>query len=111
MNDVEVLLKKYRGKRVWFDLHDEMAKEHFKKQLLDLNAKWQDGSQFEKEDNPSNFMAIHEDYVIAIVNGLSWLHSFHLENDDYVRIDYKKYIDGQDDYLITKPNITYLSCE
>lgn len=108
MNHVEELLKKYQKESIWFYLEDEVTKEIFKKELIELSACWLDQSKVEMDHHISEFMAVHNDNKIAFISGFAWALSFEPTKKEYIRIHFKKYIEGNNEYLINTRNITYM---
>lgn len=107
MNNVEKLLQIYQEESVWFYLSNDDVKEKFRKELVELNAYWSDQTKFSMDHHISYTMAVHQDKKVAFISAYVWYLSFKL-NDEHIKIDYKKYIEGNNDYLIKESNITYV---
>lgn len=56
---------------------------------------------------PNAAVALHRDGAIRYVSMMVWSHSFK-SSIDVVKIDYKKFVDGEGDCEITQSNLTFL---
>ena len=108
MNNVEKVLKEFKGKRVWFYLKDDDIQERFKDELLKLHGRWLDGSLLTKQQHLSHFIAVHEDDCIAFISAYIWAHPFTKQDNKIIKIDYQKLIDHQDDYQIINDKSKYI---
>lgn len=85
-----------KKKRVYVFLADKEAETRF---IVDANAEgytFEDGtSLFEKETN--NIYALNHNKTVNFINSIGRM-AFQCNSEHIVRVDYKKYISGNEDY-------------
>ena len=107
MRSIQDLLKE--GKKVWFFLKDQKTERRFVEEINRLGARYLNGSQVTTE-NCSPIMAVHPDLRVAHLMIMIWNASFspsfheHYSGDvgKILKVDYAKYINGEDDFICTK---------
>ena len=102
MRSIEMLLKQHED--VWFYVTDEW-KQDFYKELMSLEARFISGDIIALE-SISTLMGIGRNRTVGYISNLVWYNSFFSSSSTPIKVDYGKYHSGDDDYLITKPNIT-----
>ena len=106
MRNIEELLHKYPGKRIWFYLSTKKLRRSFMKEAFALEAIYPD-----KNTNSAGWvMAFGDDRRLAHVSLYIWCMSFQLSSApglaNVVKVDYEKFKRGEDDYICHKPYIT-----
>lgn len=113
MRTINDLLK--NNENVWFYLgENQLLKETFASELNGLGFTFLNGKSI-TTDQIGRIMAVHSDGKIAYVSLMVWSVSFHPGDGSYgarhsfyhiPKINYAKYISGDEDYLMTKCNFT-----
>lgn len=111
MRSIQELLQD--GKRVWFYLRDSETERRFIEELNLLGAKYLNGSPVTAE-SCSPIMAVHSDLRVAHLMIMIWNASFSPSFDQHyagdvskiLKVDYAKYIAGQEDYLCRRSEFT-----
>lgn len=99
---MEKLIKE--NEKVWFYLNEE-DKENFIKEVNDLNITFNDSTKLTL-DNCGLLMAI-SNYKLAYISGFIWNASFHSNQLNPLRVNYKNY-KNKKDYKIIEPNFFYM---
>ncbi|MCR5202454.1 MAG: hypothetical protein K6D02_05120 [Lachnospiraceae bacterium] len=95
---------------VWFYLSNEEAKNLFYEEAKELNLHLKDEDTIKRE-LISDRMAVHSDCTLWYISIMVWHNSYNIKEDDTgnnakvrscPKIDYLKYKNGDDDYLLTK---------
>ena len=101
MRNLNELFEGNDRERVWIWLgSDEKLREQFLENCRESNIPTED-------IYPGAAVALHRDGAIRYVSMLVWTHTFKFPSD-VLKIDYKKFADGEDDYEITKSNLTFM---
>ena len=111
MRSIQELLQD--GKKVWFYLRDSETERRFIEELNQLGAKYLNGSPVTAE-SCSPIMAVHSDLRVAHLMIMIWNASFSPSFDQHyagdvskiLKVDYAKYIAGQEDYLCRRSEFT-----
>ena len=111
MRSIQELLQD--GKKVWFYLRDSETERRFIEELNQLGAKYLNGSPVTVE-SCSPIMAVHSDLRVAHLMIMIWNASFSPSFDQHyagdvskiLKVDYAKYIAGQEDYLCRRSEFT-----
>ena len=111
MRSIQELLQD--GKRVWFYLRDSETERRFIEELNQLGAKYLNGSPVTAE-SCSPIMAVLSDLRVAHLMIMIWNASFSPSFDQHyagdvskiLKVDYAKYIAGQEDYLCRRSEFT-----
>ena len=107
MRSIQELL--HGGKKVWFYLKDRETEERFVEELSGLGARYLNGSPV-TTSSCSPIMSVHSDLKVAHLMIMIWNASFsphfqeHYAGDvsKILKVDYARYIDGEDDFICTK---------
>lgn len=102
MRSIEMLLKEYEDVR--FYVTDEW-KQDFYEQLMSLGAGFNSGNDITLE-SINTLMGVNRNRTVGYISNLVWYKSFFSQAPTIIKVDYGKYRSGDDEYLITKPNIT-----
>ena len=102
MRSIEMLLKQHED--VWFYVTDEW-KQDFYKELMSLEARFISGDIIALE-SISTLMGIGRNRTVGYISNLVWYKSFFSSSSTPIKVDYGKYHSGDEEYLITNPNIT-----
>ena len=97
------------GYRVWFYLRDQETENRFVEEINEIGATYLNGSQVTME-NCSPIMAVHADRKVGHLMIMIWNASFqkgfanHYKGDlsKTIKVDYAKYISGDDNYICTQ---------
>ena len=97
------------GCRVWFYLRDQDAQRRFVAEINEMGCTYLNGNPV-TEENCSPIMAVHADRKVAHLMIMIWNASFqrsfisHYAGDmsKLLKVDYAKYIAGDDDYTCTQ---------
>lgn len=87
-------------KRVYVYLKDEKTATAFVKDAMTEGYTYEDGVALSKRE-PDDFYAVNRNKTINFVNGIGRI-AFQCNADHITRIDYAKYIGGEDDFLYHK---------
>lgn len=107
MRSIQELLQD--GKKAWFYLKDRETERKFVEELDRVGARYLNGSPVTAE-NCSPIMVVHPDLRVAHLMIMIWNASFspsfheHYSGDvrRILKVDYAKYINGEDDFICTK---------
>lgn len=107
MRKIKDLLEK--NEKVWFYIEEnDELKAHFSKELSDEGFSFSNGSPLTR-DIVGPFMAVHTNGKITYVSLMAWTASFGAGNGlcginhsfaKIPKVDFSKYINSDDDYLI-----------
>jgi len=111
MRSIQELLKE--EKKLWIYLRDQEAEQKFVEELNQLGAKYLNGAQVTTQ-NCSPIMAVYPDLRVAHLMIMIWNASFLPSFDQHyagdtskiLKIDYARYIEGQEDYLCSRSEFT-----
>lgn len=98
--DISKLLSQY--KEVWFWI-DEEYQDRFFNDLIDMKVIFISGDPVTR-DAIRHCMGVDNAGTVGYVSNLIWYNTFSNGNPP-VKINYGKYISGEDDYIFSKPNI------
>lgn len=107
MRTIRSLLQE--NERVWFFLRTTEAERAFVKELTELGARYLNGNKI-TEQNCSPIMSVHKDLKVAHLMIMIWNASFKksfsqhcaTELANVPKVDYEKYIKGEDTYICTE---------
>ena len=117
MRKIEDLL--VQNKRIWFFLSDDDSKKEFIYETEIIGSKFSNGDSI-TVNNCGQIMAMCHKKELRYVSMMVWIHSFYVNNFDkqndfinkynipifdfsnIIKINYKKYIAGDEDYVIAK---------
>lgn len=117
MRKIEDLL--VQNKRIWLFLSDDDSKKEFIYETELIGSKLSNGD-FITVNNCGQIMAMSHKKELRYVSMMVWIHSFYVNNFDkqndfinkynipifdfsnIIKINYKKYIAGDEDYVIAK---------
>lgn len=102
MRSMEILLKEQGHVRFYVT---DGWKQDFYEELMSLGARIISGDNITLE-SISTFMGIDRNRTVGYISKLVWYKSFFSSSSTTIKVDYGKYRSGDDEYLITKPNIT-----
>lgn len=111
MRSIQELLRD--EKKAWFYLKDQETELKFVEELNRVGARYLNGSPVTAE-NCSPIMAVHSDLRVAHLMIMIWNASFSPNFREYysgdvsmiLKVDYARYIDGEDDFICMKSNFT-----
>ena len=88
-----------RFHRVWLYVEGEEFRQDFFRRAVNEGFKYINGSEISSKDYGILF-SLHENLTIGHLSMFIWCLTFNLNQPDLpVRIDYKKYINGDEDYI------------
>lgn len=96
MRTIEQLVKENK-KRVYVYLADKATRDRFIKDAEAEGYTFEDGVKI-SERGIDDFYAINKNHTVNFINGIGRI-AFQCGAENIVRVDYKKYINGDDDYL------------
>lgn len=96
MRTIEQLVKENQ-KRVYVYLADKKTADRFIRDAEAEGYTFGDGVKI-SERNIDDFYAINRNHTVNFINGIGRM-AFQCGAEYIVRIDYKKYVAGEDDYL------------
>ena len=105
MRSIEILLNEHKD--VWFYVTDVWRRD-FYKELVSLGAKFVSGDNITLE-TIGTLMGIDRNRIVGYVSNLVWYNSFFSQISTTIKVDYGKYRRGDDEYLITRANISPLN--
>lgn len=109
MRNLTDLVKKHG--RVWLFISNENRTKDFIKRATDEGFRYHNGSKISDRDN-GVLWGLHEDLTVTHLSMMCWCLSYKCDPEKIpVRIDYRKYIDGEEDYICHKSPIKAVSYE
>jgi len=93
LRDIKELIVQYGD--IWFWI-EEAYYNDFYNDLIRLNAVFMDGKPI-TTDSIRRCMGVNQDMVVRYVTFLVWCKS---SSGSPIKIDYRKYIEGQEDYIL-----------
>ena len=106
MKKILDLLKKYD--EVWFWINEDVQ-EQFYAELNQIGAMFLNGKPILLEDI-RHCMGISKDFSVGYISNLVWSKTFS-SGTTAIKVNYKKYVSGEEDYIYTKPNTYPISIE
>lgn len=106
MRSLKLLIEK--NKKVWFYCGTEELQNRFLEQAEEEGLVTMSG---EKPTSLSfqHLYGINEEGRMGYISHFIWLKSFHADNKDILRIDYDRFISGEDDYISHTPHMERVS--
>ena len=102
MRSLKSLIEK--NKKVWFYCGTEDLQKRFLAQVE------QEGFITMSGEKPASLSlqhlyGINEKETMGYISHFIWLKSFHADNKDILRIDYDRFISGEDDFISLTPHM------
>lgn len=87
-------------KRVYVYLADKDTQSRFISDAEAEGCTYEDGVKI-SEREPDDFYALNKDGTVCFLNFVGRM-AFQCNSDNIVRVDYKKYINGEEDYFYSR---------
>lgn len=87
-------------KKVYVILNDAETRQRFIRDAENEGYTFGDGAKV-SERTPDQFYAVNKNNTVNFLNGIGRM-AFSSGTDTILRVDYKKYADGEEDYIFKK---------